>query len=237
MLGFKEKIKKISRYRDVDFYNADSIGIIGRGPSVYRLDLCYKKFNHCYLTGEFNNTLYKIEKYLIGKEIVLCTMQQFRYRTSEQNCKKFNIKNIQISSQEGTIGHRKCIKKLSDLKVIGFTKKHYKIVDRINKNNQVKDGSIFSTGMLSVISALYFNPKDIYIIGLDFYDKSVKPYFVKENMDDPHVERINFSIKGLREGMLESIRSIRDLFPNINLHLYTTYSGIRSRNNLNVRYV
>lgn len=236
MVGFKEKIKNVSRYRDIDFC-VDSIGIIGRGPSVYRLDLCYKKFNHCYLTGEFNNTLYKIEKYLIGKEIVLCTMQQFRYRTSEQNCKKFNIKNIQVSSQEGTIDHRKCIKKLSDLKVIGFAKKHYEIVDRINKNNRIKVGSIFSTGMSGVISALYFNPKDIYIIGLDFYDKSVKPYFVREDMDDPYVERIDFSIKGLRKGMIEGIYSICGAFPNINLHLYTTYGGIKSKNNLNVIYV
>lgn len=237
MLGLKERMEQVSGYKDADFHNADSIGIIGRGPSSHRLDLCYKKFNHCYLAGEFNHTLCKMEDYLMGKKIVLCIMQQYRYRTSEQNCKKFGIKNLQVRCQNGTKNHRDSISKFPDLKVVGYVRKHYEIIANINKNKKVNDRSIFSTGMSGVISALYFNPKDIYIIGLDFYDKSVKPYFVKEDMDVANVDRINFSIEGLRAGMLESINSICNLFPDINLHLYTTYRGVRSRNNLNVRYV
>ena len=237
MSGLKEKLKRASEYKDVDFYNVNSIGVICRGASVYRLDLCYKKFNHCYLSGEFNNTLYKIEDYLRGKEIVLCIMQQLRYRTSKQNCERFGIKNLQIRCQEGTKEHGDNIAKFPDLKVVGFTKKHYEIVAMINENMVNDNRSIFSTGLSAIISALYFNPRDIYVIGMDFYDKTVKPYFVREMMDVAHVERINISIKGLRAGMLESINNICDLFPDINLHLYTTYRGVKSRNNLDVRYV
>lgn len=237
MSGLKEKLIQISGYKDADFYNADSIGVICRGSSVYRFDLCYKKFDHCYLSGEFNNTLYKIEDYLKNKKIVLCIMQQSRYRTSEQNCKKFGIKNLQVRCQEGTKCHRDNIIKFPDLRVSGFTKRHYEIVAMLNDGKSNDDRSIFSTGLSAIISALYFNPKNIYVIGMDFYNKSVKPYFVKEDQDIAHVGQIDISIKGLRAGMLESINSMCDLFPDTNLHLYTSYRGIRSKNNLNVRYV
>jgi len=236
-LEFREKLKEVSNYKDSNFHDANSIGVIGRGPSVYRLDLCYKKFNHCYLSGEFNNTLQKMGRYIQGKEIVLCIMQQQRYRTSKENCKKFDIKNIQVRYQEATRPHRKCISSFPDLRVVGFTKKHYEIVASINKALSRHERSIFSTGLSGIISALYFDPKDIYVIGLDFYNRSVKPYFVKEDKDVAHAEHIYNSIKGLRAGMLESIKIICDLFPNINMHVYTTYDGIKSRNNLHVTYV
>jgi len=237
MSELKHRLKLASTYKDANFYESQSIGVIGRGPSVYRLDLCYKKFNHCYLTGEFNNTLDKIGKYITGKDIVLCIMQLGRYRTSKKNCVKFNIKNIQVHYQNATPHHKTCIKNFSDLKVIGFSKRHYEIVSMINNYNPEGCKSIFSTGMLGIVSALYFNPKDIYIIGLDFYNRSVKPYFVKEDMDISDDDRIEKSIKGLRDGMLESIYSICELFPEINLHIYTTYDGIKSKGNLNVIYV
>jgi len=237
MLGLKERLRNVSGYKDADFYNADSIGVICRGPSVHRLDLCYKKFNHCYLSGEFNNSLCKIEDYLKNKKVVLCIMQQSRYRTSEQNCKKFGIKNLQVRCQEGTDEHRDNIVKFPDLRVSGFTKRHYEIVAILNDGKSSDNRSIFSSGLSAIISALYFNPKDIHVIGMDFYDKTVKPYFVKEKMDISHVGQINISIKGLRAGMLESINSICDLFPDTNLYLYTTYRGVRSKNNLKVRYV
>ena len=237
MWGLKDKVKMASSYRDSNFYDAEKIGVIGRGPSVYRLDLCSREFSHCYLAGEFNNTLYKIERYLKGKDIVSCIMQLNRYRTSEENCKKFNIKNLQVRYQIATLYHKRCIEEFPYLKVVGFDKRHYEIVSMINNLNHERCRSIFSTGMAAVVSALYFNPKDIYIIGLDFYNRCNKPYFVKEAMDTPNSERIESSIKGLREGMVESINNICNLFPEINLHIYTTYDGIRSKGNLRVVYV
>ena len=236
-MGLNDRLKQAAGYKASDFYKADSIGIICRGPSVYRLDLCYRKFQHCYLSGEFNHTLHRIERYLDGKDIVLCTMQQFRYRTSEENCKKFNIRNMQVRFQEGTKSHRECIERFPDLKVVGYNKKHYEMIANINKSGTGIDRSIFTTGMAGIISALYFNPKDLYIIGLDFYNRAVKPYFVREDMDIPHSEQISGSVKGFRQEMLEGIGRICDLFPETNLYLYTTYRGIRSKKNLHVMSV
>lgn len=236
-MKFKEKLIRASGYNGIDFFNTENIGIIGRGPSVNRLDLCYKKFNHCYLTGEFNHTLYKIEKYISGKQIVLCLMQYDRYRTTEENCQKFNINNMQIERQVGTDKYEEYISKFTDLKVVGFTKKHYDIVRKINKGIFNEDLNFFSTGILGIISALYFNPKNIYIIGLDFYNKNVKPYFVKEDKDISNIGQIEDSIKYLRTGMIKNINSICNNFRDIDLYLYTTYRGIKSKDNLHVIYV
>ena len=233
-MKLKERLAKVSEYRDANFFSADGIGVIGRGPSVYRLDLCYKKFSHCYLTGEFNHTLHKIGRYINGKKIVLCVMQHNRYRTTKENCQKFNINNIQIQCQDGTKEYRKCVSKFPDLKVSGFTKKHYDIVEKVNFG---KDLSVFSTGLSGILSALYFNPKNIYVIGLDFYNKNVKRYFVKEDKDIPGIEEIEKSIKGLRKGMIKSMYNICDNFKDTNLYLYTTYKGVKSKNNLHVIYV
>jgi len=91
--------------------------------------------------------------------------------------------------------------------------------------------------MAGIVSALYFNPRDLYVIGLDFYNRNVKPYFVREEMDMSSVERVCVSIEGLRQGMIEGIYNICELFPETTLHIYTTYEGIRSQNNLKVVYV
>jgi len=184
--------------------------------------------------GEFNYTLDKIEKYIIGKQIALCIMQDNRYRTTEERCQKFNINNIQVKYQNGTKDYKKCISKFSDLKVSGFTKKHYDIVSKINSDEKL---NIFSTGMSGIISAACFNPKNIYIIGLDFYNKNVKPYYVKESKDIPGIAQIEKSIKGLRAGMIESINSICNNFQNTEFYLYTTYKMIKSKENLHVIYV
>ncbi len=236
-MKLKEKLKIISGYKNADFFNAKSIGVIGRGPSVFRLDLCYKKFDHCFLAGEFNHTLHRIKKYICNKQIVLCIMQHNRYRTTKENCCEFDIHNIQVRCQGGTKRYRKCMSKFPDLKVSGFTKKHYEIVNKINNKNSDINHSIFSTGIGGIVSALYFDPKEIHIIGLDFYNKNVKPYFIREDKDLSNARRIEQSIRGLRKGMIESINSICNNFRNINLYLYTTYRGVKSKDNLCVRYV
>lgn len=233
----KRRIEEASGYRGTNFNDAESIGVICRGPSVYRIDMCCNKFSHCYLSGEFNNTLLGVEKYVMGKDMILCIMQVGRYRTSIENCEKFNIKNIQIKDQYGTPEHKKWIENFPDLKVVGFNKRHYEIVSMINEKSQGNGRSIFSTGISGVLAALYYNPKDIYIIGMDFYNRDVKPYFKKESMDSPLDGRIVKSIEGLRSGMIESIKSAAELFPETNFHIYTTYEGISTIGNIHVVYV
>ena len=231
-MTLKERIEKASSYRGTDFFSAESIGVISRGPSVYRIDKCCDRFSHCFLSGEFNHSLRRLKPYLRGKDMVLCVMQQNRYMTPESVCREFNINNLQVRFQNGSREHKECQEKYPYVKVVGFSKKHYDITGKIGEENK-----IFSTGMSPLISALYFSPKEIHIIGIDFYNKNVKPYFVREDHDIAHIGQIEKSIKGFRAKMLEGIDKICDNFREIDFYLYTTYRMVRPKRNLHIIYV
>lgn len=231
-MNLKEKIVRAASYINTDFYAADNIGIIARGPSVYRLDLCYKQFNHCYLAGEFNHFFSKMGSYVYGKDIVLCIMQQDRYITPQKLREEFGINNLQIRFQSGSPKHKKCQKKYPDLKVIGFDKSHYDITEGIGEKN-----TIFTTGIAPLITALRFRPKNIYIIGLDFYNMNVKSYFVSEDHDVAQENVTGKCIKDFRYKMINSIYKACDNFPGTNFYLYTTYGMIKPRKNLHITYV
>ena len=231
MLTLEDKIyRATSNYNDSNFFSANDIGILSRGPSLYRLDLCYKKFNHCYLAGEFYNTLNFVEKYLLDKDIVLSIMQHERYRTSEYYCRKLGIKNVQVALQEGTEHYKKCVEKFRDLRVVGYNKRHSELMKNIKG-----EMDIHSTGILAIFFAIYFNPKNIYIIGVDFYNRNVKPYFRREEHDLP--KKKGNEVSSFRAKMISNLSSICRVCPDINFHLYTTFRGIKSNNNLNVIYV
>lgn len=231
MLILEDKIyRATSNYNGSDFFRAKDIGVITRGPSLYRLDLCYRKFNHCYLAGEFNNTLDYVEKYLLNKDIVLFIMQHNRYRTSTDYCKRLGIKNIQVALQEGTDHYKKCVEKFKDLKVVGYNKRHSELMKKIKYKMDIN-----STGLIAIFFAAYFNPNNIYIIGLDFYNRNVKPYFRREEHDLP--KKKGKEITSFRSKMIESLSCMCRISPNISFHLYTTFRGIKSSNNLNVIYV
>ncbi len=230
MLTFKDKVKKASSYKNTDFFQAENIGVIARGPSVRALNLCYNNFNHCFLAGEFNNSLDKIGKYLTNKDIVLCIVQEGRYRTYIENCKKYNIQNIQVRFLEGTENFKRCVREFSDLKVTGCNQEHSEIAGRIDKEHK-----IFSTGITGIFYALYFNPKNIYIIGIDFYNKNADKYFIKEIHDSD--ASLETSRRRWKNDMIRNLKKMVFLYPETNFYLYTTYRGIESSNNLNVIYV
>ncbi|MHA1469138.1 MAG: hypothetical protein ACTSSP_01105 [Candidatus Asgardarchaeia archaeon] len=158
-------------------------------------------------------------------------IQYDRYRTSKYHCQKLGIKNIQLKSQEGTDDYKECVKKFPDLKVVGYNKRHCELINKIDD-----ESSLYSTGMASILFATYFNPKNIYIIGVDFYNRNVKPYFAREEHDLPKKKGAEI-YNGFREGMIKTFYHLCDAFPNINFHLYTTFRKIRSNNNINVIYV
>ena len=123
-MSFKEKLFKKLSYKDVDFFNEKSIGVILRGPSIEYLNLCSDKFNACFLGGEFNNNLDKIGGLLKGKDIVLSIVQSGRYRTPIEKCEEFNIKNIQVRYPIGSDSHNRMVTRFSDLNVCGHNGDH-----------------------------------------------------------------------------------------------------------------
>ncbi|GAG76792.1 unnamed protein product, partial [marine sediment metagenome] len=176
--------------------------------------------------------LARLKIYLYGKDIVLFTMQQDRYRTPEALCREFGIKNFQTKFQNGTPQHKRCQKQYPNLKVVGFDRSHYEIVEKIGDNNVIS-----TTGVAAIIPAICVKPKNIYIIGIDFYNMNVKSYFVREDHDVTQEYRRNKLGQAFRYKMMGSINRACDNFPEINFYMYTTCRMIKSRKNFHVVYV
>jgi len=232
MLDFKLQLKIASSYIGTNFFDSESIGIIARGPSNLKLDLCIDKFRHCFLAGEFNHTLNYIGQYLIDKDIVLCSMKPERYRTTPENCRKYNINNIQTSIRIDSKEFNKIKLIYPDLKVVGYTNEHCVLSDKI-----FGEKKIFSTGIMAIFHALYFKPKNIYIIGLDFFDEKQDFHSVQEKMDEQDDKALFNSALNFREGMIQNLYKMCDLFATINFHLFTTFRGIKNRENLRIKYI
>lgn len=232
-MSIKDRLKRIDNYKNIDFFSSDGIGIIARGPSVCYLKNCCDKFDNCFLAGEFNNAFSNIGKYIYNKNIVLTTMQPFRYMTKSCYCKKFNIENLQVGLLKKSKDYKICENKYPYLKVTGIEQEHFDILKRVNSPN-----AVFSTGVFPIICSVYFNPKNIYILGIDFYNENENIYYVHEDMDingDDEVKEEN--IFRFRDGMIKTISNICDEFKNIDFHIYTTYRGIVSKKNLEIIYV
>lgn len=217
-----------------NFFDAESIGVIARGPSSLRLDVCCGKFRHCFLAGEFDETLDLIGHYLEGKHIVLSIMQNRRYRTSEETCRRLGIRNLQIHLQENTRAFSKAKRRHPDLKVVGHTKQHYEMGRSIFAFGSKK---IYSTGIAGVFHALYFKPKELHIIGLDFYDESLSQYAVNEKHDVVSDTSQVRNLRAFRTGMLANLRAMQRYSPETKFHLYTTFRGVTSYKNFLVHYV
>lgn len=241
-LSFKKRILQIEGYRDANFFNLKSIGVIARGPSNLSIKKIYKNFEHCFLAGEFNNNLRFFDKFFKNKSIVLSTIQPKRYRTSEALCKEFNIKNIQISHQYGTPKYNEIKEHYFDLKVVGYSGDQAKIAQKIfkkekdGKKDNIVEYKINSTGIAAVFQAAYFDPKEVFIAGIDFYNTNFSKYLMDEEHDDPTDSVVN-SAMNLRQGMIEDFYSICDFYPNIIFNIYTTFRELESKKNVNIYYV
>jgi len=230
--ALKERIKKASGYKDVDFFNAQSIGVIARGPSNVFLSHHCHKFSHCFLAGEFNKYLAVMGGYLLGKDIVLNILQVGRYRTPPDKCRYFKIGNVQTyfpANSRKIMKIRKVI--IRDLHVVGYGKEQSELAERVFKDK------IYSTGICAVFNAACFYPKEVHILGLDFYNEDMPKYAVFEEHDQGKEGNFQNSIIGMRRGMIEDLRSICDIFSSVEFFLYTTYRRIISRRNLHVEYV
>jgi hypothetical protein len=238
-LTLRNKIKKAASYKGADFFEAKTIAVIARGPSSGEVVFHKDEFNHCFLCGEFENTIDKIGEALVGKQIVLASWQNLRYKLSMGKCEKYGIKNIQVQYTANHDNFKKCQGYYKGLNVVPYTLEHKEIAEKVL-------GSSFgfaTTGIGGILSSLYFFPRKIMIFGIDFYytgegNKGI--YLCKENKDinlDINHKITLKSIERYRLKMINSINSTSRYYPDIKIEMYTTFPGIASKRNLTVHYV
>ena len=76
----------------------ENFGLIMKGASLENIEKIHDKFDHCFLINNFDLEIEKYGKYLENKKIVHFVNKLFTAHMFKKNYERFNIKNIQMST-------------------------------------------------------------------------------------------------------------------------------------------
>lgn len=217
-----------------DLSKIERIAVLCRGQSVSHIAKC-NDFDSCYIVGQFDGTLKVLGSYLLGKNIVQ-VINKSTTKISKKIHDKYNVNDIQCNF-DGWL-HRPPSSGRMDL---------YNKIKKQNKWAQVhlappgirerrpcdKKGLPMkwqTTGIYAVDLAAFWQPKEIWIFGLDFY---ASPYFKKEKI---HAGLKKNKLR--KKAMLHNFKKIVERDTDISFSLFTKCKDIKSNgSNLLVKYV
>ncbi len=210
-------------YSIADFRTLDTIAVLCRGKSVAHIAK-RNNFEACYIVGQFDHTLPALKKYLMGKKIVQ-VINKSTTKVSKKIHDVFHVDDIQCNFT-GWI----------DRPLSPARQNIYKMVKKQNKWANVhlappgirerrpsdKNGVIkwATTGMYAVDLATFWQPKEVWIFGLDFY---AAPYFKKEKV---HVGLKKN--KGRKKEMIHNFVKIVERDENISFRIFTKCKEVES---------
>ncbi len=211
-------------YSCADFHNIKNIGVICRGISLGKIGKYRKYFKNSLLVGQHVQSFKKVGHHLKNFNLVqVCGGTIFL--TKKKVCKARNIRDLQTGldptlSARRKLKFRHVVNKNSWLSVHPFPENFR------DRNARLDFGTLShpTTGLFAVDLAVAFKPKNVFIIGLDFYKA---PYFVKEK----NQAKVN---PGRGDSMLKYFKALCDIEKDIKFHLCTCYDGMKSNDNLKV---
>jgi len=217
-------------YEVGDFNKENRISVLCRGKSLSHLGKIHKEIDACFIVGQFKQSFKKLGKYMVGKKIVPVVNKSW-IKVPKKLAEKLGIKDVQCNfaiikpSLEKL--HRRVIRKNPWAKVHVAP---IKINDRKIRTTRKQSRPTWATsGMMAIDLATLFKPKEIWILGLDFYTCK---YFSKE--------RVNVSAtknKARKKLMLKYFYGILKRDPDIHFTLFTKARRIKKHDNLTVHYV
>lgn len=214
-------------YKIGSFENLDSIGVLCRGNSISCIKNINSLFDSCFLVGQFDQGLIKIEKYLKDKKIVQI-LNKCAIKVNRLMYERNNIIDLQCNfgsyfGEEMGTAKTELYKKIKKenkwanvhLVPIGLAARRPAGFPKWN-----------TTGLYAVDLACFFNPNKIIIAGLDFY---YSDYFCKENLS----ASVKKNKKRSKE-MIDNFYAIVNRDKNISFKIYTKCNKIESLDNLEV---
>lgn len=206
------------------FDNLESIGVLCRGSSLKMLEQASKEFDHCFLVGQFDVALSRIGKFVLGKKIVQL-INKSTIQTNKYTCDKYDIKDIQCNfdgwlDREMSDGRKDLLNKIKH-------KNKWAVVHPAPPGIRERRGDKIdwvTTGIFCIDLACFLQPKQITIIGLDFYESD---YFVQEKVHVPLKKN-----KDRRKEMLKMFRLITERDSDIQFNVYTHSKTLKTTNNI-----
>lgn len=107
------------------------------------------------------------------------------------------------------------------------------IIKKFNKNIFEFNGNVSSTGLASIICAMYLGYDNINVIGHDYLPV---PYFYNDKLDKKKNKKREFmTVSYKRENIEDTIKLMKELTKNINFNVYSAYNNTYwSKYNYNV---
>jgi hypothetical protein len=227
---------KLNKYSCCDFYSVDSIGVLCRGKSLGSIGKYKDNFKNIFLVGQHYRSVKLIGEHIEGSNIVKVWGSTFNKPSNgyKKQYVKYNIKDMQ-TYLDPTLSDRKAykFKKISKRndgllsvfpRPLDFNSRNMRFFDKRKAANK-KTGHP-TIGLFAVDMAAAYKPKDIHIIGLDFYQADDFVY-EKKHMS-------NESNRGRGPTMIEYFQCLCEEEKDINFHLYTCCKKIKSSGNLKV---
>jgi hypothetical protein len=228
---------ELNKFSCCDFSKVNSIGIICRGRSLGSIGKYKDYFNNSFIVGQHYKSLKLVGDHLLDSNIVKIWGSTFNKpsRGYKKQYAHYGIKDMQ-TYLDPNLSDRKNykfekIKKRNDgiLEVFPRPTNFLERNKRFILKREHRRGERLhhpTIGLFSVDLAAAYKPKDIHIIGLDFYQA---PDFVAEKK---HIDTHRNAPRGAC--MIEYFKLLCKEERDIDFHLYTCCNKIKSQGNLKV---
>jgi len=227
---------ELHKYNCCDFHNINSIGVICRGKSLGSIGKYKDNFKNTFVVGQHVASFDLIGEHLENCNIVKIWGSMFHKPEKRERwqCSHYNIRDLQSTlspevSERKAYKYKKIQKRYKNiLKIhsmpIGIYERNKRILHKRNLGNGKL--SYPTLGLFGVDLASAYKPKEVHIIGLDFY---CSPYLTNEKLN------ANFVINVKRgPNMIEYFKLLCKEESEIQFYLYTCCNKIKSEGNLKV---
>lgn len=227
---------ELHKYVCGDFHNIDRIGVICRGKSLGSIGEYKDNFKNTFVIGQHVESFQIIGKHLENCNIVKIWGSGIHKPCPREVeiCSHYNIRDLQ-SALSPHLSDRKAYKyKKITKRYAGILTTHPMPVAIHDRNKRILHKRKLGNGKLSyptlglfgVDLASAYKPKEVHIIGLDFY---CAPYLINEKL----VPSFSTNVKR-GPNMIEYFRLLCKEESDIKFYLYTCCNKIKSKGNLKV---
>jgi hypothetical protein len=220
-----------------DYSNVDRITVLGRGASLGHIPEIKDEIDNCFFVGNCRHALKKLRKSISGKKIVR-VMNKLDTQTHKETFERFNIKDIQCNFDgwldreippSRTVIYDK-IKDRNPWAAVHLAPRGIRERRPLDPSGEPIGWA--TTGLFALDLAAFWQPKEIIVIGIDFYHSN---YFAVETMMR-HMESSIGQNRKQAQKMIDNFYAIVSRDKHIKFTIYTACRKIKSRENLKVVY-
>ncbi len=205
-------------------YKPENFGLLLKGASLDKLPKYYDRFDECIIVSDYDDELRIIGDFLSGKEITHFTNRTMASSLTREHYLKYKIKTVQMG-QVFRWNHFVLMQSYLHYKSMMIGLKPYFLPEEMRKFND-KFGNEYrlkfpNTGILSIIYTLeVIRPKNLWLLGLDFY---ARDYFTEQLKNpDPRPSSERYA-KIERLELVNHVYELFESYPETKIYLGTYY--------------